>query len=51
MTFSFKFLSRPSDVIKKLEKAVNSLIEESVMANAAGDFQTVCALIKTWQLN
>ena len=31
----------PQDVIKKLEKAVNELIEESAEANAVGDLQKV----------
>lgn len=31
----------PQDVIKKLEKTVNLLIEESAKASAMGDFQTV----------
>ena len=34
-------LFSPQDVIKKLEKAVNVLIEESATASAMGDYQTV----------
>ena len=31
----------PQDLIKKLEKTVNQLIEESAKASAMGDYQTV----------
>lgn len=34
-------LCSPQEVIKKLEKRVNALIEESAQASAMGDLQTV----------
>ena len=32
----------PEEKVKQLEKKVNELIEESCLANEAGDFQLVC---------
>lgn len=37
----FSSLHSPEEVIKKLEKRVNALIEESAHARALGDYQTV----------
>ena len=38
----------PEEVIKKLEKRVNALIEESAHARALGDYQTVSHCVCVW---
>lgn len=38
---------RAEGMIKKLEKNVNTLIQESVLAGSAGDHQTVSATLTT----
>ena len=37
----YPILCSPQEIIKKLEKTVNLLIEESAQANSIGDIQTV----------
>ena len=45
MSHNYCTLIRPEMLIKKMEKKVNALIEESVHASTMGDYQTVSHII------